>query len=369
MKANRHWIILGIIGVAILLMAVLFPVRSPEQTGSTFSKTPDGYGAWYAYMKQQGYPIVQLQKDVQKFIAQAPTKGTTLVRIMPDLPPYTDPELSDWIEQGNRLVLLGIEVPATKAPFKSSFTTDQGEVIIETKRRLTDRSPISLIKGTADQHLLKDAAGSVVWANDLGKGKIIYVATPYLAANAYQDSPGNFAYLAHLVNPPQNQIVVDEVIHGYLEKEELTQNAATKDWQAYLFHTPLAIIALQAVIITLICIWGQNRRFGSPIPLPTPTRNNNLDYIDALGEVLFKAESYGFLVHKISRAEQIYLQQKLGLGATPLPLATLAAAWADQGRGTYQEIMTAFAPNRSVKSMGAVANWLHDLARLRKKLG
>lgn len=373
MKSKQIWILLGIIFGLFLLILVLFPPRNTNQVGSTFGKNPDGYGAWYAYMKNKGYAIEQLQKSENKFLAKSPPAPTTLLRISPNFfNVYLSKELEKWVEDGNRIVFVGVRTPATEAPFKSTFNTAQGEVTIETRRRIPKNKPE--LSGLFNLYpkflpLLSDEAGTIVWETTLKKGEIIYVVTPYLAANAYQNSEGNFPYLAHLVNAPQNRVVVDEYLHGYVEKTELVQNKGTNNWLDYLIQTPLVILVLQAGIIVLICLWAQNRRFGNIVPLKPPVRNNNLDYIDALSEVLFKSENYGFLVSKITKAEQTYIQQKLGMGSASLPPKILADSWHHQGRGSKTEIMTAFQTNRSVGGIKEVSAWLNLLARLRKSLG
>ncbi len=361
MKSAKLWIILAIVGGVLLLGLFLFPPRSREQVGSTFGKTPDGYGAWYAYMKKQGYEMEQLQKSEDKFLAQKRSKATTLLRVYPDFTYiYIGQELEKWVRQGNRVVLIGIKTPATNAPFQGSFNTAQGVVTIETKRRrsLNDKT----------DSLLADEYGSVVWQTDLDKGKIIFVATPYLAANAYQESEGNFAYLAHLVNAKTNTIVVDEYLHGYVDREELVENSELRDWFAYLMKTPLVIMAWQLAVILLLLLWSQNRRFGNIIPFTSPKLNNNLEYIDALSEVLFKAESHGFVVSKITKAEQIYIQQKLGLGSVLLPLSVVAASWQQQGKGSNKEIWQGLQGQNAQGGIKPLFQWLICLAILRRKL-
>ncbi len=371
MKSKQIWILLGIITGLLILISVLFPPTNPSQSGSTFGKNPDGYGAWYAYMKKQGYGIEQLQKSEQNFLESPSTKPTTLVRVYPELfLPYASKELNDWVSKGNRIVLLGVRGNATKAPFKSNFNTDQGEVTIETKRRFIKEEVRAYDNYSLfGRPLIADREGFVVWEKDIEKGKIIYAVTPYLGANAYQDKPGNFAYLAHLVNAPKNRIVVDEFIHGYVDKEELVKNSGTRDWLAYLSRTPLVILAVQTGIMILLYLWAENRRFGKIVPFQSPTRNNNLDYIDALSEVLFKSENYSFLVNKIAKAEQIYIQQKLGMGSASLSPKDLAELWYQQGRGSKTEILNAFQANRSVRGIKEVSDWLSLLARLRKNCG
>ncbi|PLS69026.1 MAG: DUF4350 domain-containing protein, partial [Cyanobacteria bacterium M5B4] len=136
MKSKKLWIIFAIVGGVLLSGLFLFPPRNQQQVGSTFGKTPDGYGAWYAYMKKQGYEIEQLQKSEDKFLSQKRSRATTLLRVYPDFSHiYISEDLGKWVRQGNRVVLVGVKTSATNAPFNSQLNTDQGQVTIETKRR------------------------------------------------------------------------------------------------------------------------------------------------------------------------------------------------------------------------------------------
>ncbi|MCS6959912.1 MAG: DUF4350 domain-containing protein [Pseudanabaenaceae cyanobacterium SKYGB_i_bin29] len=379
MKNKRLWIVIGIIVATLVIATVLFPPRNTLQTGSTYSKFPDGYGAWYRYMKDQGYDIKQWRKSEAKFLENPPKQNATLVRVYPELSyGYVIDKLVDWVKAGNCLVMVGLFAPASNAPFDSHFATNQGLVKVETKRRLPldnyqyytyYRLPtIERALTIKSQLLLTDKFGAVGVDISLGKGHLVYIVTPYLAANAYQDWQGNFAFLAELVRAKTNQIFVDEYLHGYMDKEELKEERNVDDWLSYLAQTPVAVMVLQLGCILLLLIWANNRRFGNIIPLFPPVKNNNLDYINALSEVLFKAERYEFLVDKIARAEQNYLQQKLGLGSSPLSLGELAETWSQKTKRPPQELLGVLHFNRSVSDIKSIFNWLKLLFALRTQL-
>lgn len=379
MKAKRLWLIAVVILGSLVLLTILFPPRSTLQGGSTFSKFPDGYGAWYAYMKREGYDIQQWQKSEEKFIENLPPQPSTLLRIYPYFSyPYISDSLLKWIEEGNCVVLVGLYTPATNAPFSATFRTEQGLVKIETKRRLplqnykqytyyllppTNKNRI--IKSTP---LLKDKFGFGGVDLSLGKGHLVYIVTPYLAANAYQDWQGNFAFLAELVRAQTHRIFVDEYLHGYIDKEQLKEERSVDDWRSYLAQTPVAVMVIQLGFILLLLIWAQNRRFGILIPLLPPVKNNNLDYINALSEVLFKARRYEFLIENIVKAEQSYLQQKLGLGTSPLSPNQIGEIWSQKTRRPPQELLRLLTVDRSSTDRQAIFNWLKLLFALRKQL-
>ena len=285
--SQRQKVLLASLMVGLLLLLLLFSNGTQAQLsqGSTYSRAPAGYGAWYAYLQAQGIPVQRWQKPASQLSNQP--QPLTLVRIQPN--PIERP-LSEslpeakWLAKGNRLILLGVRAPATNAPFNNILTSDQGLVRIDTRRRW----------GAKVDTLLEDQYGAIIQRQAHGQGELIWVVTPHLAANAYQSSPGNFQLLAELANTPGYPLWIDEYIHGYKDAETLAQEAGETVW-AYLQQTPLLFLFLQGLVILVIGLWAGNQRFGPALNPRPPRLNNNLAYIEALATVLEKAESTDFV--------------------------------------------------------------------------
>ncbi|MGV0025621.1 DUF4350 domain-containing protein [Phormidesmis priestleyi] len=362
-RLDRRLWFAGIALVAIVLLTLFAAPRGDRQvSGSTFSRAPDGYGAWYAYMQKQGTPIKQWKRpfeDFEKQVSQNQSPVTLLVidpqmshrvedfgkRASQNQAPMVlsaaDSQMGerafvtarlDWILRGNTLVILGKFTPATEAPFS---TIQAGNVKIETSRREKVNQ--------GEEQLLGDRYGAIVWQRAIGKGRVILVNTPFLAANAYQDEPGNFAFLAKLVKQNSTTIWVDEYIHGYRESEAAAQKAKG-DWLAYLTQTALLPVLVQAIVLLLVYIWADNHRLGQPVPLISPTTDNSEAYIQALSGVLHQAGRSEFVVDAIGKAEQIQIQQALGLGSTPLEHETLINLWVTQTGRPATELQQVLQP-------------------------
>jgi hypothetical protein len=288
--SQRQKILLAGLLVGLLLLLLLFSngTQSQRSQGSTYSRTPSGYGAWYTYMQDQGITVQRWQKPLDQL--SPPAEPMTLLRISADPSErlLSDPALSQWLKAGNRLVYLGVKAPATQAPFRRVLSHDAGSVVIETRRRWS--SPTD--------SLLGDQYGAVIQREMVGRGEVIWVVTPYLAANAYQDFPGNFQLLAKLVQAPGKVIWVDEYLHGYKDAETLAQEVGETVW-AYLQNTPLIFLFLQGLVILVIGLWAGNQRFGPALNPQPPRLNNNLAYIEALATVLEKAESTDFVARHL----------------------------------------------------------------------
>ena len=375
--SRRQITILAIALAAIILLTLLFaPVGSEQRSGSTYDRSPSGYGAWYAYMQEQGKPLKRWQQPADALFqpnGEAGTDSTPNRKIARPQTPITllridtDIELSAaseaWVKQGNVLVLVGAIADAfvTQAPFTSDVASPGGIVRIATSRRYRPSSEST--------PLLQDSFGTVVSQQNLGKGRLISVITTDLAANAYQDFRANYELLAKLVTEPGYPIWVDEYLHGYKDSEEQNNTAGEADLFSYLMRTPLSVLAIQAIAFLLVLIWGQNRRLGLPERVEAPTVNNSEAYIQALAGVLHKAGGSEFVLETLGKAEQLDIQKALGLGTSPLPIDDLIAAWSQHGQPAdpLQTLLRTAARHRRV-SEAELSQWLETMNTVRSQL-
>lgn len=341
MNSSRRglWIGLGILGVFLILALALLPANRPITRGSTFSRAPDGYGAWYAYMQAQGVALERWQRPPEVLWDSDEPQPVTMLQVFPPDERVLRYDWNQWVEKGNTLIILRSQDPVTPAPFSSQLTSDSfpdvGPVHIETRRRQRRLSDVG------QQTLLQDDYGAVVWQQSRGNGALVEATTPHIAANAYQDSPGNFAFLAAVVqefSDPNATILVDEYLHGYeaLESEDIV-NEGQASWVSYLAQTPLLLVVVQAIALCLAILWGY-QRLGPPVVMPQPAQNNSEAYISALAGVLREAKSTQFVVEMVTKAEQLRLQKALGLGAALVDDATLVGTWTQHTKRSPTEL-------------------------------
>ena len=331
LKSRQSKWIFGIIAIAALVILSLVAAPSGEKNnnGSSYGHGPEGYGAWYEYMEKRELPIKRCQSP-KPFAECLPDNGQayTYLKILTGVElNRRSSRLSKTerarVSKGNTLIILGQDQPATAAPFKSQLAyRDQPlssrQIEIETTRRRQIQ--------TRETSLLSDRFGSMVWSENVGKGQVIYSITPYLAANAYQDSPDNYFFLAKLAKQDKTQgIYFDEYTHGYKDKKTAAKESKNNVLD-YLAQTPWYLIFIQLVVILSIAAVTAFRRFGKPKVTKTAIADNSTAYIDALAGVLEKASSTDFVVDNISQDEQQKLQASLGLGKFPVNYDTLIAA-------------------------------------------
>ncbi|MBC7971251.1 MAG: DUF4350 domain-containing protein [Verrucomicrobia bacterium] len=373
--------------IPLFVVIIFASLRAPAMQGSTYSRAPSGYGAWYASLQQQGIMIKRWQRPLEELLkvpslpkgeevawrdgGQAPVvrlsglgdAPITLVRIANGREKLSFPIANqDWIEQGNVVILLGVRSPATKAPFSSSLPSSVGTIKVETRRRHTEKT-------AAQDILLKDLAGAVVWEQVLGQGRIISVVTPHLAANAYQDEPGNFKFLTKLVTALGNPIWIDEYSHGFRDQKAIAQEKSGS-LAKYLAQTSLPVLAMQALIILLVLIWEKNQRFGLPVKLLPPKLDNSEAYIQALAGVLQKANCGRFVWETVGKAERAYVQRSLGLGLDSIDSQIIIDAWVQQtGRPAAELEDVLSQPTQKRPNRQELLTWLGKVQTLHRQLG
>jgi hypothetical protein len=364
--SKRRLGVLSAIAIAVLILITLVaaPASNKLNSGSTYNRAPDGYGAWYTFMAERGTPLQRWQKPLSEF---GDRQDVTLLRVHSRLVPHQLGSTEDnWVKKGNTLVIVGVHQPVTEAAFSTLQDSPVGNVKIDTRRR----------HKSSNDAILSDNFGAIIWQRQRGKGQVVFVTTPHFAANAYQDFPANYELLAKLVTQETiddklinssanaNQLWVDEYIHGYKDKEAIEREVG-ENVISYLIKTPLFPLLIQGIVILLVAIWAANRRLGQPVTLSAPVVDNSEAYIRALAAVLLKAGSHDFIVDRVGKAEQRQLQKNLGLGETPLNHQSLVAAWARQtGRPAKDLEQLLQVSNKRRLSESDLLNWLRKWSEL-----
>lgn len=323
-RQRKSWIWGGIaLTVIILLTIFAAPSSNKIMAGSTYSKEPSGYGAWYQYMLDRDFAIERWQKPFSQIIDNKKDftdKPITYLQVYPSAISLNNlpSSYTQWLRKGNQLIVLNAEGKATKASFVSTQSYNDLQVQIKTTRR----------KQEVKNPIIKDEQGAIVWKRKIGTGEIIYAVSPYIAANAYQEVADNYQFLASLINS-NHKLFIDEYIHGYkdVETKKVENKETLEDYLAKTIWLPIGIQGLVIAIISLLFLW---QRFGQIEKIEVSKTDNSQAYIEALARVLEKAESTNFVAQTIGKDEQIKLQQKLGLGKRLLAADIVINEWNKQ---------------------------------------
>jgi hypothetical protein len=367
-RRRAPWVLV-LIPLVFVLVVLTGVVTSKD--GSTYSHAPAGYHKWYVYMQKQTQSQGKIQRwrrDYSELLEQeAPNQDLiesqqpqlqyvsldapqTMVRVssggMLDVDSVITSDLMGWVKKGNTVIQMNWHGRATDAPFRSTLSSPVGPVLVETTRRQT-------VERSSPGALLKDQIGAVAWTESLGKGKVIYVTYPLLAANAHAEEPNNFAFLSRLASQAGGQIWVDEWMHGFRDRksqnnsnDNANRERDIPDVQAYIFRaTPALALLIQGIVITSLLIWGKNWRFG-PLQVIRPREIANSErYVQALAGVLNQARHSDFVLAQLGLRLRQQLASQLGLAADRAPTArlpddvTLAQAWTAQTGQSAQEVL------------------------------
>ncbi len=362
---KRLWVIGAIAFVALILLAMVMPSGGDARlSGSSYGRAPDGYGAWYRYMGDRGTPLERWQ---QPFENLAEAQGVTLVQV--EGMAYQNAlflEEEEWVARGNRLVQIGVPGRVTEADFSSQIPSDAGLIRIQTRRRSIGQNVST--QGTSTP-LLQDQHGVLIWSTRLGEGDVISVVPPDFAANAYQDVPGNYEFLAEAVVREGDRLLIDEYIHGFKDTETITEEVAT-NWADYLAQTPLMMLFIQGTVMIIVLVWAMNQRSRPPRPLDSPETNNSKAYIEALAGVLQKAGNSDFVVSMIGREEQLQIQRRMGLGSEPVEADQLLQSWQRQTGRPASELNRVLRPYWTQQSLSAPAlmEWIKAIESVHRTL-
>lgn len=387
---KQNWLFGLIVAIAIVLVTIVGATGGDSrQVGSSYSIAANGYSSWYQMMSDRGVKIHRWRKSFSQLVRNydEDPSGIALLQVNPQLERLQLNNLQKtWISAGNTLVILGVTAPAREIPFRADLESSQGNVRIETTRRFkAGFTDIELSKKDLGSSILSDRTGSVLHKFKIGEGWLFIATTPHLAANAYQDFQPNYQLLAEITTKDRGQVLVDEYIHGYIDRPH--KSATTKkssegqpsddletdgDALAYLANTPLFIVFINVLLGIFVLIWEQNRRFGKVIIPKLPEIDNSEAYIQALGGVLRQANSSEFAIENIGRAEQLAWQQKLGLGKERLlePQAIITA-WENQIKLPTEDLRFVLQLTTTARRLtpAELISWLTKVRTIDRQLG
>ncbi len=169
LKKESGWLAVIALAIIILITVTFAPSQNLLNSGSTYSRNPEGYGGWYAFMSERGTPIQRWQKPFAALQNNSEIKSpTTLLKVHSI---FLETMLSsaeiNWVEGGNNLVILGAKEPVTTAAFMTTHESPSGQIKIETRRRANN----------VLTEILGDEYGAIVWEETMKKGKVIFAVT------------------------------------------------------------------------------------------------------------------------------------------------------------------------------------------------
>jgi len=194
---------------------------------------------------------------------------------------------------------LKIESPT---PAEESLTPAEDEEIYEEGNEgSNNESEPAAAPAPAPVTHLKDRQGAMLVDFPHGAGRIIVLSDPYIVANGGIQLEDNLKLALNTIAGREGLIAFDEYHHGHAA----TQN----DWAAYFAGTPILAIAGQIVLVVLVILWTQARRFGRPLPLPQVDRRSSLEFVASMAELQQRAKALDLAIENIySRTRRVLVR-------------------------------------------------------------
>lgn len=176
---------------------------------------------------------------------------------------------------------------------------------------------------------LSQAHGSLLVDYPHGKGRIVVLLDPFIAANNGVGRADNLLLAVNVVAGGGGLIAFDEFHQG----RATTQNALFQ----YFSGTPVMAICAQLALIGLAVIWSRGRRFGRPLPLPVVDRRSKLEFVASMAELQQRARAHDLALENIYGRVRRVLVRHAGLSNSS-PRAEIAKRVAKRSGIPPQEL-------------------------------
>lgn len=152
-----------------------------------------------------------------------------------------------------------------------------------------------------------DANGALLVDYAYGGGHIILLSDPYVVANGGVVLKDNLMLAINMLGGPQTSglIAFDE----YHQGRGITQNA----FASYFAGTPVLPIAGQLVLLVLVVLWTNGRRFARPLPLPQVDRRSSLEFVASMAELQERSRAFDLAIENIYTRTRRVLARQAGV--------------------------------------------------------
>jgi hypothetical protein len=165
----------------------------------------------------------------------------------------------------------------------------------------------------------------------LGAGRVIVLADPYIVTNAGINAADNLLLAQNLVASKDGLIAFDE----YHQGRAISQNHLA----AYFAGTPVLPILAQLAFIVIAVVWTRSRRFGRSLPLVQSDRRSKLEYVASMAELQQRSRAYDLAIENIYLRTRRALARYAGVDGNT-PRATIAQRVAARSKLDPQQIET-----------------------------
>jgi hypothetical protein len=318
---------------------------------STYHSGPTGTRAFHDYLSEAGYKVIRWREVTEKLAGSSGTLVSTFVVVGTTRLPFTEDEtkaLHKWIASGGRFVLIDRDTQSHVLPKSQGWSigltggtlpdldSDPADVkkMTENVTAFQPVQPTALTRSVAsvmpsrfasrvaiasplenpsdnaeppevpdeklDQYLaipaapfthMADQKGALLVDYSYGLGRVVVLSDPFIVANGGIALNDNLQLAINTLGNSGGVIAFDE----YHQGRGISGNALA----GYFAGTPVLALAAQLVLLILLVLWTNARRFGRPLPLTQVDRRSSLEFVASMAELQERSRAFDLAIENI----------------------------------------------------------------------
>ncbi|HKY42437.1 MAG TPA: DUF4350 domain-containing protein [Pyrinomonadaceae bacterium] len=336
------------------------PPRDSEITPnrSSYHSGPTGTRAFHDLLNESGYKVIRWRETSERLAGDSGSMISTFVVVGQMQVPFTEDEadaLHKWIAFGGRLVLIDRDVESYLLPKSQGWSvgwtnltfpdldTDPADAKKMTENvtallpvqptaltrgvtsvmpsrfasRVTIASPVEIPAGTGGAAVspddspdfgdtmmdsystrspapithIADQNGALLVDYSYGLGRVVVLSDPYIVSNGGIRLNDNLQLALNMLGYNDGVIAFDE----YHQGKGVSGNALA----SYFAGTPVLALAAQLVLLIMLVLWTNARRFGRPLPLPQVDRRSSLEFVASMAELQERSRAFDLAIENI----------------------------------------------------------------------
>jgi hypothetical protein len=141
---------------------------------------------------------------------------------------------------------------------------------------------------------ISDQNGALLVDYSYGLGRVVLLSDPYIVANGGIGLNDNLQLAINTLDARGDRggvIAFDE----YHQGRGISGNALA----GYFAGTPVLALAAQLVLLILLVLWTNARRFGRPLPLAQVDRRSSLEFVASMAELQERSRAFDLAIENI----------------------------------------------------------------------
>jgi hypothetical protein len=165
--------------------------------------------------------------------------------------------------------------------------------------------PLTAFSSAAPIVHIGNREGALLVDYAYGMGRIVVLSDPYIITNSGIKLNDNLQLAINTLASGGGLIAFDE----YHQGKGISQNP----WASYFAGTPVLALGAQIVLLILLILWTNARRFGRPLSLPHTDRRSSLEFVASMAELQERSRAYDLAIENIYTRTRRVLARHAGM--------------------------------------------------------